>query len=63
MLDLPSDNPKRKQLDPLIQLISQAARLAAFNKALGTNVTSLDTFPVDFVEVVIGWGNWKPDAR
>lgn len=46
----------------MINLVSQAWRLATINKALGTNLTSLESLPVDFVEAVLIWGQWKPDA-
>lgn len=53
--DLPPDNPVRMRLTPLINLISQASRIRAFNTALGTNITDLSSYPVDFVDAVIGW--------
>lgn len=47
------DNPVRMRLEPFIRLVSEASRLRAFNHYLGTNVTDLRAFPVDFVEVAI----------
>ena len=61
MLELPADHPKRKEVAPLMRLVSEAWRLATVNKALGTNLTTLDSLPVDFVEAVLIWGT--PDAR
>ena len=52
----------RKEVAPLIQLISHAYRLATVNKALGTNLTSLDSLPVDFVETVLVWGAHTHDG-
>lgn len=61
-VDLPMDNPVRMRLDPLIMLISHASRIRAFNKALGTSVTDLSVFPVDFVTAVIGWAGTMDNA-
>lgn len=54
-VELPLDNPVRMRLAPLIGLISQASRIRAFNKTLGTAVTDLSPYPVDFVDAVVGW--------
>lgn len=54
-LELPADNPVRMRLGPLIALLSQAARLRAFNHALGVSVLDLTPYPVDFVDVVVQW--------
>jgi hypothetical protein len=40
---------------PVIADLSEAWRIRDFNAGLGTNVTSLDGYPVDFVEAVIAW--------
>lgn len=61
-LALPADNPSRKDAGFMINLVSHAWRLATVNKALGTNLTSLDSLPVDFVEAVLIWGQRKSDA-
>lgn len=53
--DLAADNPARKRLEPLMQLISHASRLATFNKALNLSERDFSAWPVDFVEAVIGW--------
>ena len=53
--DLPADNPSRKRLEPLMQLVSYASRLSSFNKALNLSERDLSAWPVDFVEAVIGW--------
>lgn len=39
----------------MLRLITEADRLRRFNKALGTHVTSLDSFPVDYVAAVLEW--------
>jgi hypothetical protein len=52
---LPIDNPKRQEVEPTLRLITEADRLRRFNKALGTHVTSLEAFPVDFVAAVVEW--------
>jgi hypothetical protein len=40
---------------PVIADLSEAWRIRDFNAGLGTNVTNLDAYPVDFVEAVIAW--------
>lgn len=62
MLELPAENQARKDANFMIHLVSEAWRLSTVNRALGTNLTSLDSLPVDFVEAVLVWGTWKPDA-
>lgn len=59
--DLPADNPRRKEVAHLIDLVSRAWRIRTFNQALGTHVTDLDDFPVDFVETVLVWGSKPAD--
>lgn len=53
--DLPLDNPKRREILPLMALISEASRLRAYNRALGTHLETLDDVPMDFAEAVIAW--------
>lgn len=40
----------------MMNLISHAARLRLFNRALGLHETDLSGWPVDFVEAVLVWG-------
>jgi hypothetical protein len=54
--DLPPDNPKRKELMPLMHLIGEAYRVSVFNRTMGTNLTDLSALPIDYVAAIIAWG-------
>ena len=57
LADLPNDNPKRRELAPLMSLINKASQLRYFNKALGTHLESLDHLPSDYVAAVVAWAD------
>lgn len=59
---LPPDNPIRTELQPLIDLVVHADRLATFNQALHLHERDFSRFPVDFVEAVLMWARHKTDA-
>ena len=57
LTDLPSDNATRRELAPLMSLISKASQIRNFNRALGTHLESLDHLPSDYVAAVIAWAD------
>jgi hypothetical protein len=45
-----------------MRLIAHANRIRMVNKALGTNLTDLDTLPVDFIAAVVAWSGKLPNG-
>jgi len=53
------DTLRRLGVDRVMAYIARANRLRLFNTALGLHEHDLDTWPVDFVEVVTEWQRFR----